>query len=112
MLKPSPVLTAEDVAAAKREADAKREQLQAVSKARKEKMLKLEEEARKHAPETETDRLRREANLQTLSRADQLLLEEKDKVKQMNQVRMHAWLHGRMADSRAGLCLSSLCLIQ
>ncbi|GLC57608.1 Cilia- and flagella-associated protein 45 [Pleodorina starrii] len=90
MLKASPIMTAEDVAAAKREAEAKREQLQAVSKARKEKMLKLEEEAKKQAPPTETEILQRQLNDATRSRATQLLLEQKDAVKNMNQMMLYS----------------------
>lgn len=90
MLKLSPIMTAEDVAAAKREAEVKREQLQAVSKARKEKMLKLEEEAKKQAPPTETDILQRQLNDATRSRATHLLLEQKDAVKNMNQMMLYS----------------------
>jgi hypothetical protein len=90
MLKPSPIMTAEDVAAAKREAEAKREQLQAVSKARKEKMLKLEEEAKKQAPPTETEILQRQLNDATRSRATHILLEQKDQVKNMNQMVLYS----------------------
>ena len=43
-----------------------------MSKARKEKMLRLEEEARKKAPETETERLKAAANKKLLSHADSL----------------------------------------
>ncbi|KAG2428584.1 hypothetical protein HYH02_014286 [Chlamydomonas schloesseri] len=90
MLKASPIMTAEDVAAAKREAEAKREQLQAVSKARKEKMLKLEEEAKKQAPPTETDLIQRKLNDATRSRATHMLLEQKDPVKHMNQMMLYS----------------------
>ncbi len=90
MLKASPVMTAEDIAAAKREAEAKREQLQAVSKARKEKMMKLEEEARKQAPPTETEILQRQLNDATRSRATHMLLEQKDPVKNMNQMMLYS----------------------
>ncbi|KAG2500981.1 hypothetical protein HYH03_000803 [Edaphochlamys debaryana] len=90
MLKPSPIMTAEDVAAAKREAETKREQLQAVSKARKEKMMKLEEEAKKQAPPTETEILQRQLNDATRSRATMMLLEQKDAVKNMNQMMLYS----------------------
>ena len=75
MLKSSPVHNAEDIAAAKRAADAKREQTQAVSQARKDRMLKLEEEGRKHAPLSESDQQKLHANSATRSRADRLLQE-------------------------------------
>lgn len=90
MLKGSPVMTADDISAAKRAADAKREQAQAVSKARKDKMLKLEEEARRNAPLTETEQLTRQANGATRSRADKLLEEQKDEVKHMNQMMLYS----------------------
>lgn len=90
MLKNSPIMTAEDVAAAKKAADAKREQAQAVSKARKERMIKLEEEARKQAPPTETALLKQKQDLSTLSRAQHLLQEEKDDVKRMNQMMLYS----------------------
>ena len=90
MLKPSPIMTAEDIAAAKKAAEAKREAAQAVSKARKEKMMKLEEEAKKQAPPTETEMLRQEANSSTRSRATQLQVEQKDEVKHMNQMMLYS----------------------
>ncbi|PNH08697.1 Coiled-coil domain-containing protein 19, mitochondrial [Tetrabaena socialis] len=90
MLKASPIMSAEEAAAAKREAEAKREQLQAVSKARKEKMMKLEEEAKKQAPPTETDILQRQLNDATRSRATHMLLEQKDPVKNMNQMMLYS----------------------
>lgn len=90
MLKASPIMTAEDKALAKKEAEARREQAQAVSKARKEKMLKLEEEAKKNSPPTETALLKQQVDVATLSRAQHLLQEEKDDVKRMNQMMLYS----------------------
>lgn len=90
MLKPSVIMTAEEVAAAKREVEAKREQERAVSKARKEKMIKLEEEAKKQQPPTETELLKRQADDATTAKAQFQLLEEKDEVKHMNQMMLYS----------------------
>jgi hypothetical protein len=90
MLAPPLVMSADDIAAAKKEALAKREQAQAVSKARKERMLKLEEEAKKNAVPTETALIKTQADNATLSRAQHLLTEEKDEVKRMNQMMLYS----------------------
>eukprot|EP00798_Chlamydomonas_sp_ICE-L_P004631 gene4631-14823_t len=68
----------------------KRSAQQAVSKARKERMLKLEEEARKHAPMTESDQIRQVHDNATRSRADRLIEEQKDEVKHMNQMMLYS----------------------
>lgn len=90
MLAPASVMNAQDVEKAKKEATMKRDELQAVSKARKEKMLKLAEAAEKNAPEDESKTLKRQADVATLSRAQQLLLEQKDEVKRMNQMMLYS----------------------
>ncbi len=90
MLKAPLVMTAEDVANANKEAIVKREAAQAVSKARKERMLRLEEEAKKTAVPTETALLKTQADGATLSRAQYLLQEEKDAVKRMNQMMLYS----------------------
>lgn len=46
----------------------------------------MEEERRKHEPPTETERLQASANGHTCSRADDLLTEQRDEVKHMNQM--------------------------
>jgi hypothetical protein len=66
-------MSASDLANMKKTLQSRREEAQAVSKARKEKMLRLEEEARKKAPETETERLKAAANKKLQSHADSLL---------------------------------------
>ena len=90
MLAPASVMSAQDVERAKKEATAKRDELQAVSKARKEKMLKLAEAAEKNAPEDESKTIKRQADTAVLSRAQQLLLEQKDEVKRMNQMMLYS----------------------
>lgn len=90
MLSPSLVMNAQDVEKAKKEATAKRDELQAVSKARKEKMLRLAEAAEKNTPEDESKTLKRLADTAVLSRAQQLLLEQKDEVKRMNQMILYS----------------------
>lgn len=90
MLKSSPVMTADDKAAMRREQNQKREEAQAVSKARKEHMLRLAEEAKKKAPETETDRIKAAANAKIKTRAEYLLEEQKDEVKHMNQMVLYS----------------------
>eukprot|EP00798_Chlamydomonas_sp_ICE-L_P011605 gene11605-34309_t len=90
MLRPSPILTADEVVAAKRAQDEKREAAQAVSKARKERMMRLEEEAKKNAPITDTERLKNQQQSATRSRATKLLEEERDQVKNMNQMMLYS----------------------
>lgn len=46
----------------------------------------MEEERRKHEPPTETERLHAVANSHTRNRADDLLTEQRDEVKHMNQM--------------------------
>jgi hypothetical protein len=90
MLQPPLVMTADDVATAKRDAQAKREQAQTVSKARKERMMRLEEEAKKSAPPTESVLIKAQADGAMLSRAQHLLTEQKDEVKRMNQMMLYS----------------------
>lgn len=90
MLRPSPVMTSDEVLAAKRAQEARREEMQAVSKARKERMIKLEEEARKNAPVTESEKIKRKNDAATMTRAQKLLEEEKDEVKNMNQMMLYS----------------------
>lgn len=90
MMAPPLVLTQEDISKAKMEATAKREELQAVSKARKEKMIRLAEEAKMNAAEDESTLIKRQADGETLTRAQKLLLEQKDEVKRMNQMILYS----------------------
>jgi hypothetical protein len=53
-------------------------------------MLRLEEEARKAAPPTETEVLKHGSDNATLSRAHKMLEEGKDEVKHMNQMMQYA----------------------
>jgi hypothetical protein len=82
--------TADDIAATRKELVSKREAAQAVSKARKDRMIKLAEEAKKKAPETETEKLKAAANAKLKSRADYLMEEQKDEVKHMNQMVLYS----------------------
>mmetsp|Transcript_18082 Transcript_18082/g.30965 ORF Transcript_18082/g.30965 Transcript_18082/m.30965 type:complete len:510 (-) Transcript_18082:446-1975(-) len=86
MLKPSIVMSADDIASTKRELNQRREATQAVSQVRKERMIKLGEEAKKKLPETETDRLKAQTNSKIKSRAEYLLEEQEDEVKHMNMM--------------------------
>ncbi|KAL3159958.1 Cilia- and flagella-associated protein 45 [Trebouxia sp. C0009 RCD-2024] len=86
MRQPAGVLSSEEIARLKHEAEAELEGQRAVAQARKEKMLKMEEERRKHEPPTETERLHAVANSHTRNRADDLLTEQRDEVKHMNQM--------------------------
>eukprot|EP00798_Chlamydomonas_sp_ICE-L_P024210 gene24210-9809_t len=90
MLRPSPILTADQVATQKAAASAKKEAAQAVSKARKEKMMRLEEEAKKRSPVSESDKICMSTDLGTRSRAEKLLEEQKDQVKAMNQMMLYS----------------------
>ncbi|KAF5826155.1 tumor suppressor, Mitostatin-domain-containing protein [Dunaliella salina] len=90
MTKASPVMSAADLAEMKKTLQMRKEEAQAVSKARKEKMLKLEEEAKKKKPETETERLKAATNKKLQSHAEHQLEEEKDAVKNMNQMMLYS----------------------
>jgi len=90
MKKPSPIISAEEAQRIKEEAAAQRAKKQAISLARKEKMMKLEEERKKKVPPTETERLKMEADAKTLSAAERARLEGMDDVKHMNQMQLYA----------------------
>ncbi|WIA11863.1 hypothetical protein OEZ85_011949 [Tetradesmus obliquus] len=90
MLADAPIMTAEQVSSMRHAAEERKEAERAAAKARKEKMLRLEEEARKQAPPTESQVVRAQADNAMLSRAHQLLEEEKDEVKHMNQMVQYA----------------------
>ena len=49
-------------------------------------VVQMEEERRKHEPPTATERLQGVANSHTRNRADELLTEQRDEVKHMNQM--------------------------
>eukprot|EP00192_Tetraselmis_astigmatica_P006293 CAMPEP_0117697422 /NCGR_PEP_ID=MMETSP0804-20121206/29224_1 /TAXON_ID=1074897 /ORGANISM="Tetraselmis astigmatica, Strain CCMP880" /LENGTH=512 /DNA_ID=CAMNT_0005511679 /DNA_START=123 /DNA_END=1661 /DNA_ORIENTATION=+ len=90
MRKPSTIISAEEAQRIKVEAEAKRAEKQAVAMARKERMLRMEEERKKKMPPTETERLKRESDSKLLTRADMARLEELDDVKHMNQMQLYA----------------------
>ena len=61
-------------------------ELQAVQSRDAAVLMQMEEERRKHEPPTETEQLQAAANSNTRSRADDLLTEQRDEVKHMNQM--------------------------
>lgn len=72
------------------EAKAERDKSRAVAIARKEKMLRMEEERKKRVPPSETEQLKNEADQGNLSRAQYMLEEELDDVKHMNQMMLYS----------------------
>lgn len=90
MLSAAPIMSAEEISSKRRELEAKREAERAVSKARKEKMLQLAEEAKKHAPLTESERERHKVDSMTLSKAQEQLDEDLDDAKKMNQMMLYS----------------------
>eukprot|EP00891_Asterochloris_glomerata_P004534 jgi/Astpho2/4534/e_gw1.00067.95.1_t len=90
MRKPADVLTAEEIAQLRKDAERRIEEQQAVSKARKEHMLKMEEDSRNKGVQTETERLQARANQHTRNRAEGLLDEQRDEVKHMNQMVLYS----------------------
>ncbi len=90
MMKPSIIMSPDDIAATRRELEQRRAEAQQVSQARKERMLKLAEEAKRKAPETETDVLKAQTNAKVKSRAEYLLEEQQDEVKHMNQMVLYS----------------------
>ncbi|KAK9865451.1 hypothetical protein WJX84_000287 [Apatococcus fuscideae] len=82
-------LTPEEAAAKRKAAEAKREQEQAISAQRKQKMLQMEEERKKREPLSETQQIQQRRNDAVLRNAEAMLLEEKDEVKNMNQIIMY-----------------------
>ncbi|KAI8464416.1 MAG: tumor suppressor, Mitostatin-domain-containing protein [Monoraphidium minutum] len=86
----APIMSAEELAALRREVAARREEGMAAAKARKERMMALEEEARSKAPPPESEAVRGEADGRTLARAEALIEEEADEVKLMNRMVRYA----------------------
>jgi len=78
-------MTADQVARAKAEVEAKKADERASAAAKIARMTALAEEARKHVKPTETEALKAVADKSTLSRANFLLDEQRDAVKAMNQ---------------------------
>lgn len=90
MKKASPIISAEEAAAMKAEAEAARAEKHAKAMARKERMLAMEEERKAGMPVSETERLKREADSKLLTAAQIARLEEQDDVKHMNQMQLYA----------------------
>jgi len=84
------ILKEEDIRRMKQEAKAERDKSRAVAIARKEKMLRMEEERKKRVPPSETEQLKNEADQGNLSRAQYMLEEELDDVKHMNQMMLYS----------------------
>lgn len=90
MKKPTSILTPEEVSEIRRVKQAKKDAELAVSNARKEKMVLMEEERKKHVKPTETEELKQAADGATKSRAQFLLDEQLDEVKRMNQMMLYS----------------------
>lgn len=86
----APIMTAEELVTVRHEAQQRREEGLAASKARKERMLALEEEAKAKAPRPESEAVKAEADARTLARAEALMEEEADEVKLMNRMVRYA----------------------
>mmetsp|Transcript_5895 Transcript_5895/g.7951 ORF Transcript_5895/g.7951 Transcript_5895/m.7951 type:complete len:521 (+) Transcript_5895:39-1601(+) len=84
------ILTDEDIRRMKEQAAREKEKSRAVSIARKDKMLKMEEERKKRVPPSETEKLKNEKDQGTLSKAQFMLEEELDDVKHMNQMLLYS----------------------
>ena len=90
MKAPSMILTAQQVSAQRKAAEAEREKARAVSDARKERMLRMEEERKKALPKSESEKLKDAEDQNQLTQADLLMQEEKDEVKRMNQMVLYS----------------------
>eukprot|EP00873_Tetraselmis_striata_P017571 jgi/Tetstr1/437835/TSEL_026475.t1 len=90
MKKASPIISPEEAQAMKAQAEAARSQKLSHALARKERMLKMEEERKAREPASETDRLKAEADSKILTDAQIARLEEQDDVKHMNQMQLYA----------------------
>ena len=77
MKAPSMILTAQQVSAQRKAAEAERQKARVASDARKERMLRMEEERKKALPKSESEQLKAAEDQTTLSQADLLMQEEK-----------------------------------
>jgi len=84
------VLTKEDQIQQKKIADEQNEKMLAVARAKKQKMMEIEAERKKLVPETEGEVEERMRNDNFLARAQAVMDERRDEVKQMNQLILHA----------------------
>lgn len=90
MKKPTSILTPEEISEIKQAKMAKKDAEMAVSNARKERMVKMEEERKKHVKPTETEELKQAEEGATKSRAEFMLEEQLDEVKRMNQMMLYS----------------------
>ncbi|KAK9811804.1 hypothetical protein WJX72_010377 [[Myrmecia] bisecta] len=86
MKRPAEVMSAEEIAQLRREAENRNKEERAHANERKTMMLKMEEERKRREPPSETEALKKRADYAMLSRAEQMLQEERDEVKHMNQM--------------------------
>ena len=84
------ILTNQDIQRMKKERETAKDRDRAVAIERKTRMLKMEEEAKKKVPPTETEKLKIDADNATLSKAQTMLDEESDDVKKMNQMMLYS----------------------
>lgn len=87
----SVVITAQERTRRKKQMEAAREQQHAKARARKERMLRMEEERKTMAPDlTESEQMQKEKNNVLLANAKQTMDEDHDDVKHMNQMMLYA----------------------
>ena len=84
------ILTNQDIQRMKKDRETAKDRDRAVAIERKKRMLKMEEEAKKKVPPTETEKLKIDADNATLSKAQTMLDEESDDVKKMNQMMLYS----------------------
>mmetsp|Transcript_36687 Transcript_36687/g.91378 ORF Transcript_36687/g.91378 Transcript_36687/m.91378 type:complete len:514 (-) Transcript_36687:369-1910(-) len=90
MRKPASILTTEEISAIKRERMAAKEAEQATSQARKETMMALEEDRKRKVKPSETELLKINGEEATKTRAQVMLEEQLDEVKNMNQMILYS----------------------
>ena len=84
------ILTASDIARMRKDRESEKERDRAVAIERKTRMLNMEEEAKKKVPPTETEKLKMDADNAMLIKAQNMLDEESDDVKKMNQMMLYS----------------------
>lgn len=90
MREASIILSNDEILNRKKSEKAAKEKSRAASIARKDKMLRMEEERKKRVPPSETEQLKLEKDQSTLNRAQFMLEEELDDVKRMNQMMLYS----------------------
>lgn len=84
------IRTSEDEAVERRKMQAEREELNKKAMTRKKMMVQAEKEAKASKKQTETEQLKHADDSNTRTRADYMLNEERDQVKNMNQMMLYA----------------------